>query len=328
MKYIHLLINSSILLIILGFAYFLYADFGQIKSYLTPTYYKYLAPKAGALQYEKDYKITFNKAEKVRLKTNKLVDESKKGQGFDDEFKIQMTDAFTERELYLNELIAIDKKSADLKLPAEYKEFYEKRLEADINEKEAFLDYKEAMQNLSKSSVIFTFQYHYKTIMDFLTSEGPRTMTVDNEYILDVGLSKAESQFNEEVLPLIENEFFTEELGNDLKEQLILIRLTTNLHKARLHGDTELQSKYYQDMIKLVENTNKKSSPQIYLEWSNIKVQPYMYSQDKKHKASFKIYNEAYKQAKNDKLTEITNAWNGDYPGTVEDTIENPSYLL
>lgn len=335
-KVIDLVLNSLIILLIIGLGYLIFQDFNSIKNFTVERiYYPIINPKAGALAYEKEYKLKFDKAEKLRQKANVLVSKmqvealkpsDRNVSDINKEYNIQRTDIFNEREQLLNELIEIDNKSLKLALPSEYQDFYNQRLKADMNEYDAFTDYRQAMETLSKGMILYEFDENYAPTMDVLVDID--ALTKDSIPLLELNRSRFETFYNSQVTPLINEGFFTKDLADSLELKLKTMRVISGFQIARLNEDYEEADKYYLEISNMADTEPGKSSVEMFLDWSQEKVQPYYYTQDEKHKKSFSLFNEAYKYATNKNLNEIVSIWNGDYPGSAAYVPEKPTYKL
>lgn len=335
-KIFNALLNVLIILLIIGIGYLFFQSFDSLKNLtIDRIYYPIINPKAGAFAYEREYKNNSDKAEKLKLKTNALVSKmqeeslkptDRKITDINEEFNLQLTDIFNERDQLLKELIEIDNKSLNLSLPEEYNVFYIKRLKADLNEYDAFKDYRMGIDTLFKGMVLYEFDEKYTPVMDYLVDVN--NLTKDSVYQIELSQSQFESFYASKITPLISSNFFTKDLSASLENKMNTMRVISNFQIARLSGDDNRAQKYYHDIEALGQKEDPKSPVEMFLDWSKEKVQPFFYTQDEKHKKSYSLFNDAYKHAKNKKLKEILGIWDGDYPGSAEYVPEKPTYKL
>lgn len=326
----NLIINSLILLFILAIASQLISDYDAIRTYAVyDLYYPYINPKAGALAYEKAYKHASENADKLREQSNTLVNQMKKKwmepvrssmNEITEPFYEELEGIFIERERSLLSLTAIDSEAAELTLPEEYKKFYEKRKKADINEYEAFTAYRKAMDALKTGQVVYTFGEQYSAVMAYLSDTEHLTAESVDQIVLNK--TSFDAFYNADIAPLIKQKFFTDEMEKSLVDGTELLRLFSDYQKLRLSGNEAEARRHFEKILSMYRNEDSKTMVELFLDWSNERVQPLFREQDKKHKNSYLLFKESYSYAESENLKEVVEIWNGVYPGTTDTVLE------
>lgn len=296
--------------------------FNDIKTYSAVLYYKQINPRAGVVYFEKLYKDNHNGAEEALSEANFTVSETQRNaQDINTLFAYQekIRALFSKREAHFVEMIRIDKEAKKLRVSKEYKEFFDKRMEADQNDYEAFKIYREGMQKLMDGTLSYykfrnLFGDAARFVLVLATPDGFTPENVKRFSELSSGLNV---QYNE-IIFLAEKGIFTHELMVSMKSQNEVIKLFEQLNNAYVAGDKGRVDEINKKLSLYVESISQDES-ELITQWAKEKAKPIFEAQNEKHRKSLDLYNQAYIYAKNQKLDTILSVWNNKPPGTILD---------
>src|SRR3989344_1989845 len=146
--------------------------FNDIRVVGSNVYYHTINPEAGALRLEGLYKDNYDEAQSALDEANLTISEmTQKSTDTNSLFVYQekVRGIFSKRDAHFTEMVRIDDEAVKLRLDSRYKEFYQKRKQADENDYEAFKIYRGGMQNLMDGTLsYYKFTNSYGEAMKFV----------------------------------------------------------------------------------------------------------------------------------------------------------------
>lgn len=310
-------VGSAIIAVIIFAIYF-----NDIRVVASNVYYHTINPEAGALRLERLYKKNYDEAQNALNEANLTISEmTQKSTDTNSLFAYQekVRGIFSRRDAHFTEMIRIDDEAMKLRLNNRYKEFYQKRKQADVNDYDAFKIYRQGMQNLMDGTLsYFKFTNSYGEAMSFVailtTPSGFTQENIDHFKSLAANLSL---QHNE-VDSLAKRGVFTQRLVDSMKTKNASVMLFRDMNDAIVSGDKERADEV---MLMFVQQAKIKPPDEsdLIAQWAREKRQPVFDAQDEKHRYSLDLYNQAYTYARNERLDNIHSVWGDKIPGTAEE---------
>jgi len=308
----------------------LWIYFNNLHSSLVDFYYFKINPKAGVKRLEKTYKELFQIAETARDQANLTITEMQdQAKDINALFSYQgkIRGFFSKRDAAFQEMLRIDEKAKQINISEEYREFFRRRQLADKNEYEAFRIYREGMENIMEGTLAYLkFEQFHRQALALFTSfilNPEESFTGENLKTFKTLTDNLELQF-QEILSLQKRKVYSEELVEDIRERKEIVQLFQQVNEAILEEDEEKVKETFNTISQRIKQREKKevSYKDLGLQWIEEISRPIFEAQDKKHKESLDLYNQAYIYARTQNLKEILSVWNNHPPGTIEENFE------
>lgn len=314
--------KTKTLFFIIFFSFFLaFISASTVPTYniLTNFTFRYWIPFQGIVVKENEYKKAFYEAEQARTDSNSFLLDLLRSQNLDEAFSItnSIKDRFTQREESYKKMLLIDEETNKaLFLPSDYRHFYNLRKQADLQDQNAFLQYKNNMQlylegmiELFKYDLLFTKAgtYHKLVVANSFKKED-----IDN--FNTIVQETIEQQ--KEVEAYAQKGVYPDTLQNLLQQRYIFLNRIIALHAAMSKGELEEGLKLFKEAEK---NSEGIFDPVTITEDWLKKVEEVNIAQEENHEMAFHLYKTAYTYAKTKNLTLITDQWNNSAPGLIEE---------
>jgi len=321
------------LLLIIGAASILIVLIGHSRRWYREAvwlYYSKINPRAGAKRLEVVYKQLFDEAENTRDQANLLISEMQvQVSDINSLFRYQekLRGLFSQREAIFQEILRIDGKAKSLNISQNYREFFQKRQLADQNEYEAFRIYRRGMENIMEGTLAYLkFEKFYRQAFALISAfvlSPEESFTGENLETFKTLTSNLELQFRE-IISLQKEKVYPEKLVEDMRDKKEIVQLFQKANEAILAEDEEKTEKTLNTISQRIKQREEKgvNYEDLKLQWVEEINKPLFEAQDKKHKKSLDLYNQAYIYAKTQNLKEILSVWNGEPPGEIKENLK------